>query len=65
MTEEYWTAVAMREQGGSFVRKLGELFAMADDSNREIIKRSWPEYWSEYRKIGAILKAADDAKEQA
>jgi hypothetical protein len=46
--EDTYVAEAMKEQGGSFVKGLGELFFLADPYNRELIKATWPEYWGQY-----------------
>ena len=64
MNDDYWTALAMREQGGSFVSLLGELFHRADDDNRDKIKTTWRDYWKTYEPLGQSLKREDDAKEQ-
>jgi hypothetical protein len=59
MIEDHEVAAMMRQYGGSFVRGLGELWLLADSSNRQIIKVSWPEYWSRYT---AMVEAAQKAE---
>ena len=64
MNDHFWTCEAMRVYGGSFVRALGVALLAADDVNAEKIRRTWPEYWSQYFKMGQLLKSFDDAKEE-
>lgn len=65
MDLDWWVSQAMIEQGGSFVSKLGALFRAADESNRSKIKQTWNAYWQHYTPLGEVLKAADDAKDDA
>lgn len=50
--EDYRTTLAMAKYGGSFVFCLARLAALADDENLQIIKQSWPAYWSQYKELG-------------
>lgn len=61
--DDFWTAYAMRQEGGSFVRKLGEAFAVADDFNRMKLIEAFSDYWNSYVARGQKLKAADDGLE--
>ena len=63
MNDDYWTALAMRTYGGSFVQKLGAAFAAADDLNRMILIQAWPDYWNSYVPRGQKMKAEDEAKD--
>lgn len=47
---------AMRQYGGSFVKKLGELFQFADPDNRIRLKQAFPEYWARYTVIAERAK---------
>jgi hypothetical protein len=49
-------AAAMRTRGGSFVKKLGELWPLADSDNQRRIKAVWPEYWETYTKHAQQLQ---------
>lgn len=51
-----WTVDAMEKYGGSFVKFLGELARGSDSINLAKIKDTWPEYWSEYEKIGREME---------
>jgi hypothetical protein len=52
MTEEDLKVVeAMSRYGGSFVQALAEAARRADMINLEIIKKSWPAYWSCYTRM--------------
>ncbi|NIA09215.1 MAG: hypothetical protein GWP10_05635 [Nitrospiraceae bacterium] len=44
-------AIAMQDQGGSFVRHLGQALARADPDNTHRIHTAFPEYWNQYRAI--------------
>lgn len=50
--EDFWTLDAMRSHGGRFVHRLSELYYFADEHNKDIIRKSWPEYWKTYAKLG-------------
>lgn len=58
-----WTAEAMKKWGGSFVMKLGEAALRADPINLAKIKKTWPEYWKDYAKMGKKLKAEEGTEE--
>lgn len=53
---DYYTVIAMKRFGGSFVVKLAELAERADPNNLQKIKFTWSEYWLEYEKKGEIIK---------
>lgn len=54
--EDYWTAQAMIKVGGHFVQALGVCVMRADQFNLLLIKKSWPQYWEQYKKLGRKLK---------
>ena len=54
--QDYWTLKAMSKFGGGFVKLLAELAHHADPINFQRIKATWPEYWSQYEKMGQSLK---------
>lgn len=57
MTEQdHFTLEAMKKYGGGFVKLLAQLAHHADPMNFVKIKRTWPEYWEEYQKMGEALK---------
>ena len=58
-----WTVDAMEARGGSFVKALGDLARRADNENLAKIKTTWPEYWSQYEKIGMEMEQAEAGKE--
>lgn len=60
---DWWTAEAMRQKGGGFVRALGNAYAHGDPDNARRIQEAWPEYWSKYEKTGEVLRTAERAKE--
>ena len=41
----------MEAYGGSFIRQLARLYAVADDINRQRLERAFPEYFAKYREI--------------
>ena len=49
--EDLATVKAMAEHGGYFVKHLAELCSRADSYNLKKIKKTWPEYWAEYREM--------------
>ncbi|MCK5018107.1 MAG: hypothetical protein KAS32_13705 [Candidatus Peribacteraceae bacterium] len=53
---DYWTIAAMIKYGGGFVVQLGILFRTADDSNKRILKETFPEYWKKYSAMGQKLQ---------
>lgn len=54
--QDYYTVIAMKRRGGSFVVKLAELAERADPSNLNKIKIAWSGYWAEYSAIGKQIK---------
>ena len=42
---------AMRIYGGSFVKKLSELYMIADFNNQKKLKIAFPEYFKQYEKM--------------
>lgn len=54
---DYYTIVAMRKYGGSFVVKLAELAQLGDANNLQKIKETWPEYWIQYEQQGKIIES--------
>ncbi len=54
--EDYWTIVAMRRFGGSFVEALGEAALRADSWNMARLKKAFPDYFHKYAELGATLK---------
>ena len=52
-SEEDWKVIEnMRKFGGSFVNSLGDCFLRADATNYAKLRKTFPEYWNEYRDIG-------------
>lgn len=50
MNEEDLKVVEMMEKyGGSFVKHLAQLCYHADPINLELIKKSWSNYWKQYK----------------
>lgn len=49
--EDLLVIEAMERYGGSFVKALGTAARHADSSNLLIIKKSWPFYWDEYKRV--------------
>lgn len=43
-----WT---MNKYGGSFAQSLAKAALMADETNLEKIKATWPELWKQYSKM--------------
>jgi hypothetical protein len=48
---------AMKREGGSFVRCLGEAFSHADAINARRLKDAFPDYWEEYKGIAKLRRA--------
>jgi len=42
---------AMRKYGGSFIKSLAETCIYADETNFERIKKAFPDYWEDYKKM--------------
>jgi len=49
------TIAAMREFGGSFVKRLAEAWQCADEDNSAKIEAAWPEYLAKYRQIAETM----------
>ena len=49
------TIAAMREVGGSFVKRLAEAWQCADADNSAKIEATWPEYLAKYRGIAETM----------
>ena len=47
---------AMRDYGGGFVKQLGLLYRLADNSNQDKIKEAFPEYWQKYSELADQLR---------
>lgn len=59
LSEPYWTALAMKEQGSRFFRCLGEALDAADAANRRLIYETWlAEVWDFYLR-GRRLEESD------
>jgi hypothetical protein len=50
--EDHRTVEAMERYGGSFVQHLATLARCADPINFALIKKTWPAYWRQYKKLG-------------
>lgn len=51
LSEHYWTARAMQQQGSRFYRALGQALEAADAVNRRLIYQTWPEAcWDFYQR---------------
>lgn len=60
--ETYYVAKGMTQEGGSFVKVLGEALFHADGANARRIKQAFPEYWEQYLERGqALHKQESDA----
>lgn len=57
---DLWTLDAMEKYGGSFVKNLGSLARRADPLNLRKIKDTWPEYWSEYERLGIEMEQKEE-----
>ncbi|VVB59074.1 Uncharacterised protein [Candidatus Anstonella stagnisolia] len=57
MDERLYVAIGMKEQGGSFVKGLGEALLHADMYNTEKIKKAFLGYWKDYLKIGIEIES--------
>lgn len=58
---DYIIVEQMEKYGGSFVKALAECFHRADRNNFEKLKKTFAEYWEEYRKMsGTTFKDCPD-----
>ena len=53
---DYNIIQAMHQYGGSFVRRLAELYQYADDDNRKRLKEAFPEYWTKYSELASLTE---------
>ena len=65
MNENYWTTQAMIESGVPFLVYLAHTYRAGSEWSQQVIREQWVNEWNVYRIHGLVLKAADDAKEQA
>lgn len=54
---------AMARYGGSFVRKLAELYGLADDQNRTILRRSFSHYFAQYDELAQLQRAGREVSQ--
>jgi hypothetical protein len=55
--EDHDVAVTMATYGGTFVKRLGNLFFVADADNQRRLKEAFPEYWKQYREKADLVIA--------
>lgn len=53
---DYWTIEAMLRYGGSFVQALAKAASLADRTNLQKIKITWPQYWEQYYRWGQKMQ---------
>ena len=53
--DDYKVIKIMDQYGGRFIKRLADLFLVADDDNRKRLKEAFPEYWIKYSEL-ALLK---------
>lgn len=56
MNDIYWTTVAMKAHGGSFVKKLAELVLLADEENLDRLQKAFPATFAKYVVLGQQIK---------
>ena len=61
--EKYFVALGMKEQGGNFVKCIGEALQHADKVNSVKIKRTFNYYWKEHLIIGKKLHEEEQKNE--
>jgi len=50
---------AMKDYGGGFVKQLGHLYRLADETNQDRIKAAWPELWQNYTEIALATRCPE------
>jgi pyruvate/2-oxoacid:ferredoxin oxidoreductase beta subunit len=60
--EEFVVVQEMSKRGGSFVKALAECFHHADHNNKLILKKAFPQIWSDYL---SLTKWDNNLAEQA
>ena len=50
---------AMKDCGGGFVKQLGHLYRLADETNQARIKAAWPELWQNYTEMAERLRCPE------
>jgi hypothetical protein len=56
-SEEIWIAIdAMERQGGSFVKRLADLYRHADNENASKIINAWPALFEHYLKVAREIQ---------
>jgi len=54
--EKYYTSLAMRTYGGSFVQSLGMALTHADPVNTKKLANAFPEYFNKYKEMGKEIQ---------
>ena len=62
-TDDHDVAVTMAAYGGTFVKRLGNLFFVADADNQRRLKEAFPEYWEQYGEMAELVLAKRKAGE--
>lgn len=55
----------MIDSGVPFLVHLAHAYRAGGERSQQVIREQWVNEWNVYRIHGLVLKAADDAKEQA
>lgn len=63
MNDKYWVSQAMQTYGGSFVRKLGELYLLADATNTHKLEEVFKGYFEEYQQWARKLKSENEREQ--
>lgn len=58
--KDYYTVMAMKRYGGSFVNQLGSLFQFADSGNKEKLRGAFPEYFKQYEEMGDKIRTGEE-----
>ena len=54
--KDWWTTEAMIRFGGSFVKGLGNLWRLADTTNRSKLEQAFLNYFEVYKSQGEMLR---------
>jgi len=62
-TSDHDVVVTMASHGGSFIKKLADLFFVADADNQRRLKEAFPEYWEQFSELAELVLAKRKAGE--
>ena len=62
-TSDHDVVVTMATYGGSFIKKLANLFFVADADNQRRLKEAFPEYWEQFSELAELVLAKRKAGE--